>query len=348
MKKILIFWALGLFVGPAFSQTIYIANSNPGATGGTRVYTGTSAIINAVAAASNGDIIYVVPSSVTYSGPSLNGKSVTIIGGGFNPDKPNGVTSTLTGIYANANNWRVSGLVFNSEINIPGSFSNIMIDKCYIKGGLTDGSGGSAKGNLIIQNCLITVATNGAQGLYVGVGSTSVRISNNIIYVTSGPAFRNLNGATLEHNLVVGSSGSSTLAFNTVTSCEIRNNIFYGVRPIGTTTFTDNVFQNNLSFGASDNTFATTNGNSHVNSLEGVDPLFTNFPLSGSFSFSYDPHPGAPAIGAGLNGTDIGLFGGLTPYDIYGTSLPLVQSVEAPGSHAQGTNMTIRVQAKGN
>lgn len=354
MKKVLIFWVLVICAGPVFSQTIYIANSSPGAVGGTRVFTGSNSINSAIAAASTGDIIYVVPSSVVYTQPTLGGKGVTLIGGGFNPDKANGALSQVGGIYGNANNWRVSGIVFTTEVNIPGTFNNIMIDKCRLKGGVGDGSGGSAKGNLIIQNCLIEGSPSGSAPLYIGSGSTGVRISNNIIYVISPAASgaTRLNAATIENNIFIGASGSSIAAFNTVTNSDIKNNIFYGVRPLGTVTFTDNVLQNNLSFGASDNTYSTSNGNTSINNVENSDPQFESLPFgTGTFyNFSFDPRlkVGSPAIGTGINGIDMGIFGGPTPYDIYGTSLPLVQSIEAPASHTQGTNMNVRVQAKGN
>ena len=337
----------------AYAQTTFIANSNPGATGGTNVFTGVNSINSAVTAAANGDIIYVVPSSVTYNGPSLNGKQVSIIGGGFNPNKPSGAVSTVSGIYANANNFRLSGIVFTTDVNIPGPFSNIMIDKCKLKV-ITDGSGGSAKGNLIIQNCIMGEGVGGA-ALYIGVGSTNVRISNNIIYGNSTASYvvSNLNGAIIENNIFIGSaSGSTVPAFNLVTNCTVKNNIFYGIRPQGTSTanYTGNTLSNNLSFGASDNTFSTINGNTSVSNVVNKNPLFVNLPFGNSFSFSYDASLQAtsPAKGTGLGGIDMGIFGGLNPYDIYGTSLPIVQAVTAPGVATQGSNLTVRVQAKGN
>ena len=42
------------------AQTLYVANNNPGAASGINVFIGTAAIADAMAAASNGDIIYVV------------------------------------------------------------------------------------------------------------------------------------------------------------------------------------------------------------------------------------------------------------------------------------------------
>jgi len=352
MKQIFRTLMVMLLAAPSFGQTIFIANSAPGAIGGTNVFTGSNSINLALSAAVTGDIIYVVPSSVTYSAPSLNGKGVTLIGGGFNPDKPAAARSLVSGIYANANGFRLSGIEFTTDLNIPGIFSNIMIDKCRIKS-IIDGSGGSAKGNLVIQNCIIEGAQSGGSGILIGSGSTGVRLSNNIIYgySPSSQIISRLNGGTIENNIFIGSaSGGSLPAFRDVTNCDIKNNIFYAIRPAGLGTYTGNVQRNNLSYDASDNTFSTIDGNTSVSNIEGQDPLFTNLPYGTSLSFTYDAtlQAGSPAAGTGVAGTDMGIFGGLDPYDVYGTSLPIVQTITAPNTVTQGTNMDVRVQGKGN
>ena len=335
------------------AQTTYIANSNPGASGGVNVFTGTNSINAAIAVAVTGDIIYVVPSSVVYSTPTLGGKGVTIVGGGFNPDKPGGALSILGAVYANANNFKLSGLVINSDVNIPGPFSNIMIEKCRV-GRIGDGSGGSAKGNLIVQNCIIGEASSsGSASIYIGSGSSNVRFSNNIIYAysPSTSAMTRLNAAIIENNVFIGAaSGGSLPAFSEVTNSDIKNNIFYGIRPNGIGTFTGNTFQHNLSFASSDNVFPTINDNTSLNNIEGEDPLFANLPFGTAFNFSHDAtlQTGSPAKGTGVGGIDMGPFGGPTPFDVYGTSLPLVQTIISPASVNEGSDMTVRIRAKGN
>ena len=353
MKRILLFFIITLAVlQPLCAQTTYIANSNPGASGGVNVFTGTNSINLALAVAVTGDIIYVAPSSVIYSNPTLGGKGVTIVGGGFNPDKPGGALSRLGSVYANANNFKLSGLVIN-DVNIPGAFSNIMIEKCRV-GNIGDGSGGSAKGNMIVQNCILGEATSsGSASIYIGIGSSNVRFSNNIIYAysPSTSAMTRLNAAIIENNVFIGAaSGGSLPAFSEITNSDIKNNIFYGIRPNGIGTFTGNTLQNNLSFASSDNVFPTINGNTSVNNIEGQDPLFADLPFGTAFNFSYDPtlQAGSPAKTTGFGGIEMGPFGGPTPFDIYGTSLPLVQTIISPASVNEGSDMTVRIRAKGN
>ena len=354
MKKIITSVLLSIISVVGFPQTVRIANSNPGAVSGVNVYTGGTSINQAITASANGDIVYVVPSSIVYNEARFDGKNVTLIGGGFNPDKPGAARSTLSSVYLNANNVRLSGLVINSALNIPGAFNNIMIDKCRL-GHLTDGSGGSAKGNLIIQNCIIgEFGQSGGAAVYVGIGSSGVRISNNIIYIPSinGSGIDRLNNAIIENNVFIGNvSGATVPAFRDVTNSDIRSNIFYAVRTnITVGTFTGNVQQFNLSFDASDNTFLTTNGNTSVSNIIGQNPLFVNHPVGTAHSFTYDTHLQAtsPAKGTGQGGIDMGIYGGATPFDPFGTSLPIVQTIIAPGSVVQGTNMNVQVKGKGN
>jgi hypothetical protein len=353
MKKLLFPIVVLFFTIPSFSQTIWIANSAVGAVGGTNVLTGNNSINLAIAAAAPGDIIYVVPSNVTYSLGTLN-KSVTIFGGGFNPDKPGALRSTVAGFnfVAGVTNVRLSGLVTTTQIAFGGTgTSNVMIDKCRMR---DINVNGATVGNLIIENCIVG---ENLPGLPLGGfgSSTNVRISNNLIYNSNNSgnqgAIQSLNAGLIENNIFIGTAAGGALpSFNAVTNCDIRNNIFLGTRPQAIGTFTGNTQQNNLSFGASDNTFSTINGNTSISNIQGSDPLFVNLPYGTTHFFTYNAalQTGSPAIGSGVGGINMGVFGGTHPFDNFGTSLPIVQAITPPGTVYQGTNMNVRVQAKGN
>lgn len=341
----------------SWSQTIFIANSNPGAVPGTNVFTGTTAIQSAITAASSGDIIYVIPSGVLYQTATLS-KPLSLIGGGFNPNKPGGAVSTINGVNipVAGNGSRVSGVVSAITLASGGTaVSNIIIDNCRINI-FSAANTTNINDNIIIQNCIIGEGA-GSSNFVLRIGSNS-RITNNIIYPRTsgvGNALREVNAATIEHNIFIGAVASSTaLAFQNVTNCDIRNNIFFGIGPSGTGvsggSYSNNVVRNNISFGASDNSFSIINGNTNVNNIVGQDPLLINLTYGTAFSFSFDPSLQAlsPAKTTGLSGVDMGVFGGPTPYNIYGTSLPLVQGITAPAISTQGTNITVRLKAKGN
>jgi hypothetical protein len=355
MKKVLLPFIVLAFAVPSFSQTIWIANNAPGAVGGTNVFTGSNAINLAIAAAANGDIIYVVPSGVTYSTVNIN-KGITIFGGGFNPDKPGALRSTVAGFSfaAGASNVRLSGLVITAQTAFSPAvpFSNIMIDKCRMRDVNVNGA---VVGNVIIEKCIVGENLPGIPLGGFGSAGTNVRISNNIIYNSNNSgtqgAIHSLNAGLIENNIFVGSAvGGALPSFNAVTNCDIRNNIFLGTRPQGIGTFTGNTQQNNLSFGASDNTFSTINGNTSISNIQGSDPLFVNLPYGATHFFTYNAafQTGSPAIGSGVSGINMGIYGGTHPFDNFGTSLPIVQAITPPGTVYQGTNMNVRVQAKGN
>lgn len=344
MKRILSIIAILLSGTAGFAQTIFTANSNPGAVAGTNVFTGASAINSAITAAAAGDIIYIVPSSVVYSSPNL-GKGVSLIGGGFNPDQPGANVATMDYVNISSGNIRLSGIVIRESISFfSGNYSNIMIDKCRIKYMYVES--GRAVANVIIQNCIIG---ENAPVTPISLQNTSsgVKISNNIIYgASSSGGFYSLDAAILENNVFIG---GGTNFFSIVTNCSIKNNIFYSAAPRGSS-FSNNDQQNNLSYSSSGDSFLTDNGNTSTNNIVSQNPLFVNLPFSPPFSFSYDVHlqAASPAIGTGLGGTDMGLFGGTNPYDVYGSPLPTVRSIVAPNTVTQGTNMNVRIQAKGN
>lgn len=330
---------------PGCCQTIFIANSNPGAVGGTNVFTGNNAAYNAYLAAQNGDIIYIVPSPVMYFGFGLENKSVSLIGGGFNPEG-GGPVSTLYSLVSLANNVRISGLVIVQSISINNSYSGVIFEKCRLHG--FSASSGVSLGNIIVQNCIIGESLSGTP-INLPSANSNFRISNNVIYGTSGPIFAGSGSLTIEHNLLIN-GGSNYPAFTSIADCVIRNNIFYGLVPTISTSYANNTQQNNLCTMTGSPTFPTANGNTSSGNIEGTDPMLTNFTMSSAFDLSSDLtlKAGSPAIGAGLDGVDIGVMGGLQPFDPSGSALPTVQSVVAPNTFPQGSNMNVRIRAKGN
>ena len=333
-------------------QTTWIANANSGAATGPNTFTGTDAITEALAAASNGDLIYVVPSGNAYDAIQVS-KEVLIFGGGYNPRNSSSPLSIINGIDLSASNVRLSGLRIPVTINssLVGSISNIMIDKCHFRSlHLTTNT---AVGNLVVQNCVIGDNTSLNEGqLNHHTGVTNARLLNSIIYIRSASSIPSgLVGAAIENNLFVGVGNppSTQGALGTVTNCLIRNNIFYGVQPKGGN-LDDNTQEYNISFDCVDCSFSVVDGNTSSNNLEGVDPQFVNMTHASSFQFSFDVSLQAtsPGKGTGSDGKDRGVFGGLIPYDIHGSPLPTIQSISAPTMVGEGSDLTVRIQAIGN
>ena len=339
------------------AQTLLIANNNAGATTGTNVFTGSTALQDAIAAAAAGDIIYVVPSPTSYGNITID-KSLTIFGIGIRPLRDINSLSLVGSVTVNASNVRLSGLTEETiqAFNLapgPSDISNILIENCHLYS--------------------ITATANNISGLIV---------RNNIIENVSGIYFRVLNnaaGAIVTNNVFLGNAGAIEATqvsflynvfsavngdkdiFNDVDNCLFDHNIFYGVRVdllnVGPGS-TGNTWDNNLSFGntvASYNVFeVSNNGNSTTTgNLEDMDPMFVNFPLTSAWNDSYDLtlQTGSPALNGSANnnsGNDIGPSGGGTPFDADGNLLPYIQSITMPAVIPVGNDLPVNIKAKGN
>lgn len=361
MKKIFLLTTgiIGLTIF-GFSQTLYVANNNPGAAAGVNVYTGTNAIRDAHTAATVGDIIYVVPSPTSYGNLSIT-KGITIFGVGIRPSKDLGAKSLVGLINVDASNVRLSGLVSsNSEINLgwnvgTANLDAITIENCNTGRILMEGTPSATISNLLIRNNVLT--GNGCLATHILLNTTANAIITNNVFtegnLSCATMVQALN-ATITYNLFADTGGEG--AFAKVVDCIFDHNIFYGVRVDIGTGSTGNSWTYNLSFGNpvdATNIFnVTTDGNTGSGNIESVsgsdDPLFVNFPLTQNWNNSYDFSllAGSPALN--VNGEDIGPSGGAVPFDFEGNSLPLIQSVTVPAVIPVGSDLPVTIKAKGN
>ena len=368
MKKILTLSIVSLIFYQVNAQTIRIANNNPGAVSGLNVYTGLTALQDAINAAVSGDIIHVIPSATDYGDGFVNDKSLTIIGFGLNPTSDIGLRSRVDEIRldnSGASNTRISGLYVDVvsiaiDNTAPQTISNILVENCEIHRLVGAGFGtatSNAISGLIVRNCVFNSSNNTSDPKALELtNASSVTIENNIIRgecCTAGAV--RATGATIRNNLFYDGVASG-IAFISIEGCIIQNNIFLNTNPNSWgNTGTNNTFQNNISFNTSADAFPTTiNMNSGSGNMEGVDPMLTNVPLApaGDPDWNYDndftPLAGSPVLNAGTDGTDIGPTGGTTPFNTEGTLLPVIQSLTVPSVISQGVDLQVNIKAKGN
>lgn len=349
----LLCWLLCILSYDSFSQTTWIANANAGAPAGPNVFTGTGALGDAITAASDGDIIYVVPSSLTYLAANVT-KSVTIFGGGIFPQNPATPMTTVSGLDLRADNIRLSGLTLTNGVSMSSvwGISNILIERCRART-INFSNGAMTVDNIIVQHCILGENANlSVNPINFNASSvTNAKLYNNIIYTKCGTCqVSGLNGASIENNVFTASTAGTTIqSLSNVTNSSIKNNIFYQTRPAGGSPFSNNVQENNLSFGAAIIEFDDVQ-NISVDNIEGQDPLFVNFDLTGTFFRTYDLNlqDNSPAKGAGYEGTDMGISGGIAPFDPLLSPLPAIQSVTAPAVVGEGSNLMVRIKASGN
>ncbi len=282
-----------------------------------------------------GDTIHLEPSATSY-GDLITSKKLIIIGPGIftseNPQTQANISpSIITDITFNNGSQgtkivgcQIRHVVINtSEIILEGNFivsseannklinfnspnvNNIVIQNNYIENNNTiTGSSSSS-----FAYCIVALTD----------GVNNVIIRNNYInvmpYIWSsverkkafelGPGFSGI----IENNVIRG--------HNTLTNVIFNNNI---VRE-GNVTATYNVSMNH-NIGNSTQ-FGSAEGNqSNVNMAN----VFLN---TGSTDGQWQLRPGSPAIGAGVNGTDCGMFGGAQPWKLSGIpSIPAVYKLE--------------------
>lgn len=358
MKKILFLsYAMLASIGLVFSQNLLVANNNPGAATGVNVFTGSTALADAHTAAADGDIVYVVPSQVSY-GTLVITKQITLFGIGIRPVKDLANKSTLKQVDIDASNVRLSGLIISEDLHLginltSTTISNTIIENCRL-GRIEMGStNGVDVGGLLVRNNVIEGYGSVATSILLYVTS-SVTITNNIIFTSccSAPSMR-VTGAMITYNTFM-SDGNRGVDAN-LDNNTFDHNIFYGANVNLQSTSDGNVWTNNLSFGATQMVFGAGAGSNGTiaGNIEDNDPLFTNVPITRDWSDSHDFTllTGSPALSTdplNLTTEDIGPSGGSTPFDAEGNLLPLIQSITIPATIPVGTDLPVTIKAKGN
>jgi len=307
-------------------------------------------LTEAVDAAAAEDIIQVMPSAQSYGEITLS-KQVTLMGVGFNPDKalPD-VLSTVDQITlaSGASSVRLSGLVVES-VYYSSNLSGVLVDHCLLGRfrEATTSTSDSTHSNVVISNCVFYQTKNQTNDFMLTIpgASSNVTVKNNAFffkYISNETGIR-LDGALFANNLLAAGASVSFRATNRFYSCEVSNNIFFG--DMGTTS-ENTTYKNNIISSNSNNPIKDTNTGS--NNLMITTPLFENFTSTNEYDRSSDFRlkSDSPGKNAGTDGTDIGVYGGSTPFVSTGVSLPIVQQISAPLQIPAGSNLDVEVKVR--
>jgi hypothetical protein len=281
-----------------------------------------------------GDTLHIEPSGVSY-GALVSTKKLIILGPGY---------------FLNEN--------ANQQANpAPAAISNFT---------LNEGSSGTVISGLTIASLC-----------YINTGNITISrnsFSNQNIYLSSDHSFSNIiisgnygidditpsgTWAVLITNVLIVNNYLSNVLLNSQFSGIIANNIFtHQSNTAHGFTIKNNICRNTdggVVFNGSSNTisnnisaggvgFPAGNGNQNSVNMSTVFVGATGNSTDGQWQLK----TGSPAIGAGLNGEDCGIYGGNTPYHLSGLpKIPSVYLLTAP-SNSNGNTLPVTISVKTN
>jgi hypothetical protein len=310
MKKILLFTVFAMVVSHV-QATIHTVSNRPGNPAQFEV------IQDAVDAATAGDTIYIAGSVDSYSNIELN-KQLVFIGPGYNSQKEHAFASNIPVVALNTKSNLGNGSKFiGLKIGwIDGRAANILIKRCEIS------RVSSTNGNswVLEENILNSVEFTINSPLNV---VNNANISNNVIM---GAIYANYS--IIKSNVFLR---ASTLGRHNI----IENNIFFNVSSVQSTHNFFSTYNNNITYLCAEQVLTERTNNGSGNFFE-KDPGFVhwdilagnnNFPKApDDYSNNFRLNDNSIALGAGTNGTDIGLYGGIGFSETGEPAIPVVLS----------------------
>ncbi|AWV97542.1 hypothetical protein [Arcticibacterium luteifluviistationis] len=358
MKQILLITLL-FCQSIAFGQTIFRVNNTPGITG-VNVYTN---LQDAHDAASDGDIIYVEPSSEEYSPATLT-KKLTIIGNGYFlqeneieiEDNLESRISSITLPYnegnptLNASNSTFYGLTIGTIS--ADRISGVLVERCEVID-LKTGSYSGACSAWTIKKCYVYNLYGSQTSFYLSsnfsiinniiravlAGYSFSTIANNTFGFVSGNSMGAIKNSIMSNNIMIAGScleseGGCNHSPDYGPSNSISNNIVVFDDEGGTKVPVYNL--------------PNDNGN-----ISGEDLLSTFLISNPMFIASRDSDlqlaVNSPAKGIGTGGVDAGAFGGSDPYVISGQiPFPIINNFITTGVGNSAVPLNINITITGN
>lgn len=268
-----------------------------------------------------GDTLLIHRSTTNYGNATL-GKRLVLIGEGILPSKEplnsSSIITTLTLSYdlsksTEASKSSIVGLAITTlNLNSRDASNQFSVDSISIA---------YSKINRINL-------TGRVYGLNITMSFINTVANGNLFNTTINNNFINsISSASVlgENNVIINNYIFGGVSFN---GGIVANNIFYNQNAINIGA-KNCIFSNNLFF-IQDAPFVPTplvaNGNMEINSLINIDPLFvlpTTFSVTSNYTHTtpatgpfadFHLQPGSPAIAAGTDGTDLGIYGGPNPW----------------------------------
>lgn len=337
MKKIIFSFVFILLAIVVFAQQKVALNRN----GTTEIYGGSDPFNDAYLAASSGDTIYLPGGNLPY--PATIDKSLVIIGAGHYPNATVATNRTVLNgsltISENADNLHLEGIEITGTLGFSNNHKvdGVVLKRCRINAIIYYGSGITPCINNTIRECVINAHvdfSNAKSSLFSNniVGSTinngiEIGVSNNILFYNNYSAvFVNLDNSSISNNIIFQNTYDMSYIHQSCELSTFSNNIFRGVPTPGS-----NIFVNNH------------------NSVD-ITGLFVN-QTGNTFDYTHDYNLVNPGTYLGLDGKQVGIYGGLFPFKE--SALPvnpnIVSKTISPQTTAGGElNIQVQVKAQNN
>lgn len=340
MTKITSFLMVLLMVPAAFFAQSVITVDN--SVGSSAQY---SDLQTAIDNASSGDIIYVHPTEITYGGFITLDKSLTLIGYSHSdPEKKTTVNSI--DIEGDLSNVTIKGFHFTSYLEV--SNNTVGLQNLVLENNRFDGItyfGGTNTNNLIIRGNVIDQIGTGTSSW---VNYTNAIITNNII--TGNVFVLNHESVQIENNIFISNGTARPInSGNATGNLIVQDCILYKDSGSNFEPNSDGVvYENCLSY----NPTTTVTALAGSNNINDQDPLFVlNDNNFFNFEDDFNLQVGSPALGTGVNGDDIGLFGGngfMFSNSGFSTGIPIVNITAITSQVAPGGNVEVTIESSSN
>jgi hypothetical protein len=314
MKKFFFLASFVVFTLAAQAK-IWRVNNNPGVAAN---FTTLQAAHDGAAA---GDTIHIEPSPTVYGDVNCSKRLTWLSIGAFLTENPGIQYSTIAAIvgtlYINAGS-AGSIISVNSDGYIYIYTDNISVLRSkalYIFSSSTNAF------NTIISQCFISG--------YIGISGPNSIVTNNICTFINTESTAT---GVIAGNILTNVSGT---IYNSV----FQNNIILG----GSYSF----INSNISYNMTSEATGLPAGNGNILNVNMASVFLNPGDLGSSADKDFKIKPGSPAIGAGQGGSDMGAFGGSTPFVLgLQPAIPAVTAITSPAaSNASSINVTFSAKS---
>lgn len=330
LRKILsAFLFISIYSSYAQQAPIAIVSTN----GTTRL---TSTLDSAAILAQDNDIIYL-PGG-TFTGGVNFYKKVTIIGVGHNPDSTSATGRTnitgSIGFYLGAEGSILDGIYVSNDVYVTTdnkvyrcnanliyspwgiNVNNLVVEKCIIRGGVQGNPNYNNMYNSIVKNSIINAGADFVSNVHTSI------FENNILFFNSGAyGIETADQCTFKNCAFIGATTTSWTSG--ASNSFFLNNIFT-TATLPPLTDVNNASGNHLNQSAT-SIFVATSGTTY------------------SYLNDYLINSSSPAFAGGTGGTQIGIYGGSSPW-VKGNIPPNPHIRTKNVDAATGTGGTLRVR----